>query len=192
MRITHRPSRLAAALATAFLLTITACSKSADSPTAPVAKTTIGTEIDDSVVTANVMSAFVSESDIKSLDIKVETRKGEVQLSGFVESQVQMDRAIVVARAVPGVTGVQNNMGLKGAARTVGVKVDDGIVTAGVKAALLADEKVKSMDIAVVTRKGEVQLSGFVDGQSQMDRAVMVARAVDGVNGVSNEMSIKK
>ena len=192
MRITHRPSRLAAALATTLLLTITACSKSADPPTAPVAKTTIGTEIDDSVVTANVMSAFVSESDIKSLDIKVETRKGEVQLSGFVESQVQMDRAIVVARAVPGVTGVQNNMGLKGATRTVGVKVDDGIVTAGVKAALLADENVKSMDIAVVTRKGEVQLSGFVDGQSQMDRAVMVARAVDGVNGVSNEMSIKK
>ena len=192
MRITHRPCRLAAALATTLLLTITACSKSADPPTAPVAKTTIGTEIDDSVVTANVMSAFVSESDIKSLDIKVETRKGEVQLSGFVESQVQMDRAIVVARAVPGVTGVQNTMGLKGAARTVGVKVDDGIVTAGVKAALLADEKVKSMDIAVVTRKGEVQLSGFVDGQSQMDRAVMVARAVDGVNGVSNVMSIKK
>ena len=192
MRITNRPSRLVAALATTLLLTITACGKLADPPTAPVAKTTIGTEIDDSVVTANVMSAFVSESDIKSLDIKVETRKGEVQLSGFVESQVQMDRAIVVARAVPGVTGVQNNMGLKGAARTVGVKVDDGIVTAGVKAALLADEKVKSMDIAVVTRKGEVQLSGFVDGQSQMDRAVMVARAVDGVNGVSNEMSIKK
>ena len=192
MHITNRPTRLAAALAAALLLTITACSKSADAPTAPVAKTTIGTEIDDSVVTANVTSAFVSESDIKSLDIKVETRKGEVQLSGFVESQTQMDRAIVVARAVPGVTGVQNNMGLKGAARTVGVKVDDGIVTAGVKAALLADEKVKSMDIAVVTRKGEVQLSGFVDGQSQMDRAVMVARAVDGVNGVSNEMSIKK
>ena len=192
MRITNRPSRLVAALATTLLLTITACSKSADPPTAPVAKTTIGTEIDDSVVTANVMSAFVSESDIKSLDLKVETRKGEVQLSGFVESQVQMDRAILVARAVPGVTGVQNNMGLKGAARTVGVKVDDGIVTAGVKAALLADEKVKSMDIAVVTRKGEVQLSGFVDGQSQMDRAVMVARAVEGVNGVSNVMSIKK
>jgi len=139
-----------------------------------------------------VLSAFVSESDIKALDLKVETRKGEVQLSGFVESQAQMDRAIVVARAVPGVTDVRNNMGLKGAARTVGVKVDDGIVTAGVKAALMADEKVKSFDISVVTRKGEVQLSGFVDGQSQMDRAVMVATAVEGVSRVSNEMSIKK
>ena len=115
-----------------------------------------------------------------------------MQLSGFVENQAQMDRAVVVARAVPGVTAVQNNMALKGAPRTVGVKVDDGIVTAGVKAALMADEKVKSLDIAVVTRKGEVQLSGFVDGQSQMDRAVMIATAVEGVSSVNNVMSIKK
>ena len=192
MRITHQPTLLVIALAAAWLLTVTGCSKSADPPTAPAAKISIGTQIDDSVVTANVMAAFVSDSDIKSLDLKVETRKGEVQLSGFVENQAQMDRAIVVARTVAGVTAVQNNMGLKGAPRTVGVKVDDGIVTAGVKAALMADEKVKSLDIAVVTRKGEVQLSGFVDGQSQMDRAVMIATAVEGVSSVSNVMSIKK
>ena len=192
MRLTNRLSLPASVLGAAILMSITACSKPADPAAAPVAKVSIGTAIDDSVVTANVLSAFVSESDIKALDLKVETRKGEVQLSGFVESQAQMDRAIVVARAVPGVTDVRNNMGLKGAARTVGVKVDDGIVTAGVKAALMADEKVKSFDIGVVTRKGEVQLSGFVDGQSQMDRAVMVATAVEGVSRVSNEMSIKK
>ena len=192
MRLTKRLSLPASVLGAAILMSITACSKPADPAAAPVAKVSIGTAIDDSVVTANVLSAFVSESDIKALDLKVETRKGEVQLSGFVESQAQMDRAIVVARAVPGVTDVRNNMGLKGAARTVGVKVDDGIVTAGVKAALMADEKVKSFDISVVTRKGEVQLSGFVDGQSQMDRAVMVATAVEGVSRVSNEMSIKK
>ena len=192
MRLTNRLSLPASVLGAAILMSITACSKPADPAAAPVAKVSIGTAIDDSVVTASVLSAFVSESDIKALDLKVETRKGEVQLSGFVESQAQMDRAIVVARAVPGVTDVRNNMGLKGAARTVGVKVDDGIVTAGVKAALMADEKVKSFDISVVTRKGEVQLSGFVDGQSQMDRAVMVATAVEGVSSVSNEMSIKK
>ena len=192
MRITHQPTLLVIALAAAWLLTVTGCSKSADPPTAPAAKISIGTQIDDSVVTANVMAAFVSDSDVKSQDLKVETRKGEVQLSGFVENQAQMDRAIVVARTVAGVTAVQNNMGLKGAPRTVGVKVDDGIVTAGVKAALMADEKVKSLDIAVVTRKGEVQLSGFVDGQSQMDRAVMIATAVEGVASVSNVMSIKK
>jgi hyperosmotically inducible protein len=57
---------------------------------------------------------------------------------------------------------------------------------------LVADASVKSLDIAVVTRKGEVQLSGFVDNQGQIDRAVQVARAVEGVHGVSNQMSLKK
>ena len=74
----------------------------------------------------------------------------------------------------------------------MGNKLDDGIVTAKVKSALLSDPGVKSVDIAVVTRKGEVQLSGFVDNQAQIDRAIDVTRAVEGVQVVANEMSIKK
>ena len=46
--------------------------------------------------------------------------------------------------------------------------------------------------IAVVTNRAEVQLSGFVDSQAQVDRALVVARAVEGVQGVVNQMSIKK
>jgi hyperosmotically inducible protein len=74
----------------------------------------------------------------------------------------------------------------------VGNQVDDGIVTTKVRAALMNDEAVKSTDIAVVTRKGEVQLSGVVNNQAQMDRAQVVARAVEGVASVSNQMSLKK
>ncbi|MDO9601157.1 MAG: BON domain-containing protein, partial [Rhodocyclaceae bacterium] len=85
-----------------------------------------------------------------------------------------------------------NKMSLKGAATTVGNKIDDGIVTARVKAALLADANVKSLDIAVVTRNGEVQLSGFVDNQSQIEHVLAVARGIEGVSSVSNEMSLKK
>jgi hyperosmotically inducible protein len=124
--------------------------------------------------------------------LKVETRKGEVMLSGFVDNQMQIDRAIIVARGVSGVTNIDNKMSLKGAATTVGNKIDDGIVTARVKAALLADANVKSLDIAVVTRKGEVQLSGFVDNQSQIEHVLAVARGIEGVSSVSNEMSLKK
>jgi len=43
-----------------------------------------------------------------------------------------------------------------------------------------------------VTRKGEAQLSGFVDNQTQIDHATELARAVDGVKSVANEMSVKK
>ena len=164
----------------------------APTPAPGAATTTVGTEIDDTVVTASVKSALLADPEIKSFDFKVETRKGEVMLSGFVDSQPQLDRANAVVKAVAGVTSVQNKVTLKSGSTTVGNKVDDSIVTAKVKAALIGDEVIKSTDIAVVTRKGEVQLSGFVDSQTQIDRAVLIARAIEGVTSVNNEMVIKK
>lgn len=192
-----KPTRLrlffvATALAGALALTAAGCSKFNDVGAGPVAATSVGNEIDDSVVTARVRSALLDNTYVKSFDLKVETRKGEVQLSGYVDNQTQIDRAIEVTKAVNGVQSVQNKLSLKGAVSTVGNKVDDSIVTAAVKAALLADAKVKSFDIAVLTRQGEVQLSGFVDNQSQMDAALGVARSVAGVHSISNVMSIKK
>ncbi len=170
------------------------CSKSPEPSltVTPVATTTIGTELDDSVVTTRVKSVLLGDPDIKSFEIKVETRKGMVQLSGFVDTQIRIDSAIALVRKVEGVKGIENGMSLKDGKATVGNTVDDGIVTTKIKSALLTDPSVKSFDIAVVTRKGEVQLSGFVDSQTQIDHAVTLVRAVDGVQSVTNEMSIKK
>jgi len=158
----------------------------------PAVGTTVGTEIDDSVVTARVKSALLADHDSKSFEIKVETHKGEVQLSGFVATQARIDNAIALTRNIEGVKSVENGMTLKDGKATVGNTVDDGIVTAKVKTALLADVDVKSFDIAIVTRKGEVQLSGFVDNQAQINRAIDIARGIDGVQSVNNEMSVKK
>ena len=158
----------------------------------PAVGTTVGTEIDDSVVTARVKSALLADHDSKSFEIKVETRKGEVQLSGFVATQARIDNAIALTRNIEGVKSVENGMTLKDGKATVGNTVDDGIVTAKVKTALLADADVKSFDIAIVTRKGEVQLSGFVDNQAQINRAIDIARGIDGVQSINNEMSVKK
>jgi len=181
-----------AALATVLSVVVAGCNKTPDVTGAPPPSTTIGTEIDDSVVTAKVKSALLADEIVRSLEFKVETRKGEVQLSGFAANQVQIDRAIEVTRGVPGVKTIDNKMSLKGAATTVGNEIDDGIITTQVKAALLADAYVKSADIAVTTRKGEVQLSGFVNNQDQIDRAIEVARGVKGVRMVDNQTSIKK
>lgn len=158
----------------------------------PEAKTTMGTDIDDSTITTKVKAALLADADVKGLDIKVETRKGEVYLSGFVDNQAQMDRAVTVAKGVEGVKNVDNKMTLKTTETTVGEKIDDGIISTKVKAALAGDEGIKnSTDIIVETRDGEVQLSGFANDQAQMDRAVEVARGVEGVKNVINKMSIK-
>lgn len=179
-------------LASVLTASVIGCSKPVDSGGLPVSNTTVGTDIDDSVITSSVKSALLADADVKSFDFKVETRKGEVLLSGFVDNQLQVDRATAAARAVAGVKGIQNNVVLKGAPTTVGKKVDAGIITSKVKAALLGDPSIKSFDIAVVTRDDEVLLTGFVDNLTQVERAMEVARGIEGVRLVRNEMSIKK
>ena len=183
---------LGLALAGAFSVLGAGCNRPQEQAATAPAVTTVGTEIDDTVVTTKVKSALFADPEIKSFDLKVETRKGAVQLSGFVNSQAQVDRAIATTQAVEGVKSVENGISLKEGQATVGNAVDDGIITGKVKSALLADPDIKSLDIAVATRKGEVQLSGFVNSQDQIDRAVALAEKVEGVTKIANEMSIKK
>jgi hyperosmotically inducible protein len=168
-------------------------SPAAEAPPAGDTSTTrsLGTAIDDSGITMRVKSAFVADPDVKSLDITVEARKGEVQLSGFVDTQAQIDRAVDIAKRTEGVTGVQNKLALK-TPGTVGAKVDDALITAKVKTAFIRDDSIKALDIAVNTNNGEVQLSGFVANEAQASRAAEVARAVEGVKSVDNKMSVKR
>jgi osmotically-inducible protein OsmY len=72
-----------------------------------------GEYIDDSVVTAKVKHAILHEPSLKSAEINVETFKGIVQLSGFVRSQANIDRAVEVARRVKGVKSVKDDMRVK-------------------------------------------------------------------------------
>ncbi len=170
------------------------CGNASDVPgmATTAVSTTVGTEIDDTIITSRVKAALLADADMKSFDFKVETRKGEVQLSGFVQNAAQFERAAELSRTIPGVKGVQNSVTLKGDGTSVGAKVDDIIITARVRAALLADASINSNDVTVVTRAGDVQLSGFLNNKRQIDHAVTVARAVPNVVGVSNEMSIKQ
>ncbi|RFC39075.1 MAG: hyperosmotically inducible protein [Candidatus Nitrotoga sp. LAW] len=184
---------LVLAVSVTGVLSFTGCNKTQEDASKSATGTTVGTEIDDSIITTKVKSKLLADQDIKGFDLKVETHKGDVLLSGFVDNQAQIDHAIMITRSVEGVKNVDNKVSLKSnAATTMGVKVDDSIVTSKVKSSLLADPDIKSFDIAVVTHNGEVQLSGFVDNQTQIDHAVDVARRTEGVQNVINELRIKK
>ncbi len=69
--------------------------------------------------------------------------------------------------------------------------VDDSVITTKVKAKLAADELLKSFEISVETRKGIVELSGFVDTQKTKDKAGQIARGVAGVKSVKNALIVK-
>lgn len=72
-----------------------------------------GEYVDDSVITAKVKAAILDEPTLKVAEINVETFKGVVQLSGFVSSQAASVKAVEVARGIPGVKSVKNDMRMK-------------------------------------------------------------------------------
>jgi hyperosmotically inducible protein len=76
-------------------------------------KHTSGEIMDDSSLTAKVKSALIDDPSTKAGDIKVETRQGVVQLSGFVADQTAKDAAAKVAQSVKGVKSVQNGLTIK-------------------------------------------------------------------------------
>jgi osmotically-inducible protein OsmY len=73
-----------------------------------------GEYVDDAVITAKVKAAVLEEPSLKSAEINVETSKGRVQLSGFVRSRADINKAVEVAKRVKGVKSVKNDMILKG------------------------------------------------------------------------------
>jgi osmotically-inducible protein OsmY len=72
-----------------------------------------GEYVDDSVITTKVKSMLAADDFLKSFEISVETYKGIVQLSGFVDSQKAVDKAGEIARGVKGVKSVKNNLNVK-------------------------------------------------------------------------------
>jgi osmotically-inducible protein OsmY len=72
-----------------------------------------GQYIDDSVITTKVKAKIAEDEALKSFSISVETFKGVVQLSGFVDSQRTVDQAGRIASSVEGVKSVQNNLVVK-------------------------------------------------------------------------------
>jgi len=70
--------------------------------------------------------------------------------------------------------------------------VTDADITTNVTTALLQEPVLKGFDISVVTLKGDVRMIGAVDNQSQIDAATKVARGIDGVHAIHDELTIKK
>jgi len=72
-----------------------------------------GQMLDDTVITTKVKAAFVADEKVSALRINVTSDKGVVQLSGFANSVQEANRAADVARAIPGVKDVKNDIRLK-------------------------------------------------------------------------------
>lgn len=94
--------RVTTAITAVMLAALTACAPSAKRESA-------GEYIDDTAITAKVKAAFATDPQVKATQVQVETYKGTVQLSGFVDSKESSRRAVELARQVHGVKDVKND-----------------------------------------------------------------------------------
>lgn len=74
---------------------------------------------------------------------------------------------------------------------STGEIIDDSVITTKIKSLLAADDLLKAFQISVETRKGIVQLSGFVNSQSAVNKAGSIASSVKGVKSVKNDLIVK-
>jgi osmotically-inducible protein OsmY len=106
--LTHPSRRVLTALAAAALAAlITGC---AGTPT----QESTGEYLDNSVITTKVKTALLNAEDLRSGEISVVSFKGKVQLSGFVTTEADRQKAELIARDVQGVTSVTNGIEVKG------------------------------------------------------------------------------
>ena len=150
-----------------------------------------GEQIDDATLLTKVKSALVADPVTEAHEINVDVNRGVVKLAGFVGTAKEKEKAGQVARGVSGVQSVQNDLTVKGGSESTGEYIDDSILTAKVKAALIESPDTKAHQINVETKEGVVSLSGFVDNAAAKSAATNVARSVTGVKDVKNELSVK-
>jgi osmotically-inducible protein OsmY len=74
---------------------------------------------------------------------------------------------------------------------STGEYVDDSVITTKVKSLLAADDFLKSFEVSVETYKGTVQLTGFLNSQKAIDKAIEITRSVKGVKSVKNDLIVK-
>lgn len=138
----------------------------------------VGRMWDDSAITTKINAELVKDPVTKARKIDVDTLQGEVILSGVVESEEASKRAVEIAKKVPGVKTVKND--LQVGSKSIGRAIDDKVIGSKIKAKLLKEPGIRSLNIDVDVNNGVVSLTGSVDSKDQKDRVMEIARTTSG------------
>jgi hyperosmotically inducible protein len=151
-----------------------------------------GEHIDDESVRIRVNSALHDNADYKFDGVNVTVFKGTVQLSGFVDVSAQKSKAEDIAKQVEGAKDVVNRITVKDQnENNSGESVDDKSLTKRVRSALSDNSDYKFSEVNVDVLDSTVQLSGFVDTADQKSKAAEIAKQIQGVKDVVNNITVK-
>lgn len=139
-------------------------------------------------ITSVTKMSLLTDSRTPALDINVETRAGVVTLFGIVHSQEAKAAAAEVTRKVSGVKRVVNDLQVMTRAKEAAVKVRDEDIESDVKKAF---EKADFKDIGVEVKNGVVRLTGTVPTGTRRLEAAVLARSIQGVRAVKDELRLE-
>jgi hyperosmotically inducible periplasmic protein len=153
---------------------------------------------ENGALAARVRDALQSSDQSMTKQIKVEAEGDAILLSGFVDSEADQERALELARSVPGVGSVRNDLVVRESdlvAResrpSAGQARDDTVIAATVRKEIKKQVDEGASDINVAVSDGVVQLSGYVADASTKNRAADVASTISGVQDVRNDIALK-
>jgi len=148
----------------------------------------VGRMMDDSTITTRVNHEMLKDDTVKARQIDVDTIGGHVTLTGVVATRGESSRAVQIARNVPAVKSVTNNIQI--GERSFGNVWTDNVISNKIKAKLIAEPEVRSLSIDVDVYLGVVTLTGIVSSKYQKDRAIKISRSTDGIIKVIDNLKV--
>lgn len=171
----------------------------------------------DNKIAESIKQNLTADEKLSGADIDVHVDKGVVTLKGKVLGTAEANRAIAIAKAVPGVVRVDSKIEIDTTItnddvedrlenneealekqkeesepkRSLGTVIDDATITAAVKLKLAKDDLVSAYKIDVDTKNGMVTLTGTVKSELEARRAIELAELVEGVKRVSSVLTVK-
>ncbi|MBI9075488.1 MAG: BON domain-containing protein [Desulfatibacillum sp.] len=150
----------------------------------------VDTQVDDAKKASNIKYALLADDSVKGLDISVSVYYGVAYLVGIVENDLQEDVAVAHARAEQGVTSVKTYL-LNRNDKTLGQSVDDTTLAARIRTRMIEEKGFESTQVKVKCVLGHVVLMGVVDNSAARDKAIALARSVEGVKQVKSFIIVK-
>lgn len=146
---------------------------------------------------ASIVTSYTLNQNLNPFDLNVEVKNGIASLVGTVDSEVEKDLAIAIAKGVEGIKDVKSNITIEPGTRGDGRQkseffrtVEDATITAKVKSKLLWNRNTNGMDISVNTENAVVTLKGKVVSDAQGDLAVQMTKNTTGVERVKSELEV--
>ncbi len=147
---------------------------------AAVDERNVGTIASDHKIKANILKKFADDELVGVLDFAVSSYKGHIYLIGEYDTKAQKERAVKLARAQEGVTGLTTYLIPKNPKSPCGTAKNLEL-TAKVKAALIKDKDIWSTNVDVKTMQCTTVLWGLVGSKTEISKAIAHAKSVKGV-----------